>query len=72
MASMSISADTLSIREAAARLGCSHQTLYRAAKKTGAIAPGVRVFKIGSRDRVSRIQLEQFLAAPVVKEEAHE
>lgn len=56
-----MSADTLSIREAAQRLGRSHQTLYRAAKATGEILPGVRVFKIGSCDRVSRVQLEEFL-----------
>lgn len=56
--------DTLSIREAAARVGRSHNTLYRAAKATGHIMPGVDVFTIGSCLRVSRIQLEAALARP--------
>lgn len=53
--------DTLSLPQLAKRLGVSHQTVWRAAKTTGEVLPGVRVFKIGSRDRVSRIQVEEFL-----------
>lgn len=55
-------ADTLSIPEAAKRLGVSHQTLWRQAKATGEVLPGVKVFKIGSRNRVSRIQVDEFLS----------
>ena len=54
-------ADTLSIREAARVVGRSHQVLYKAAKATGEVLPGVKVFVIGSSKRVSRIQLEEFL-----------
>lgn len=53
--------DTLSMPEVAERLGVHHTTVWRQAKKTGEVLPGVKVFKIGSLDRVSRIQLEEFL-----------
>lgn len=55
-------ADTLSLPEVAKVLGRSHQTIWRQAKATGEVLPGVKVFKIGSRNRVSRIQVDEFLS----------
>jgi excisionase family DNA binding protein len=54
-------ADALTVPEAADRLGVSRWTLRRHINATGEVAPGVRVFRIGSRDLVSKIQLEEFL-----------
>lgn len=54
-------ADALTVPQAAERLGKSRWTLRRHINATGEVAPGVRVFRIGSRDLVSRIQLDEFL-----------
>ena len=58
---MSPQPDTLSIPETAERLGVSRWTLRDQVNATGEVLPGVRVFKIGGRDRVSRIQVDEFL-----------
>jgi hypothetical protein len=58
---MTDQADSLSLPEVARRLGVSHQTIWRAYKRDGEVLPGVRVFTVGSRLRVSRIQLDEFL-----------
>lgn len=60
--------DSLTMPQVAERLGRSRQTLWRhikAQRDSGVdapeVVPGVRVFRIGSADLVSRIQLDEFL-----------
>lgn len=53
--------DALTLPQVAARLGRSRQTIWRHAKATGEVVPGVKVFRIGSADMVSKIQLDEFL-----------
>ena len=53
--------DTLSLPEVAERLGVSRWTIRRQVNRTGEVVAGVPVVKIGSRDRVSRIRLEEWL-----------
>jgi AraC-like DNA-binding protein len=54
-------ADTLTIPKVAERLGVSRWTVRRHINATGEVAPGVKVFRIGSADLVSKVQLEEFL-----------
>lgn len=58
---MTDQADSLSLPEVARRLGVSHQTIWRAYKRDGEVLPGVRVFTVGSRLRVSGVQLDEYL-----------
>lgn len=60
--------DSISLPEVATRLGLSRVTIWRhlkAQREQGVerpeVVPGVRVFRIGSKDRVSTIQLDEFL-----------
>lgn len=54
--------DTLTIPKVAERLGVSRWTVRRHINATGEVVPGVRVFRIGSCDLVSKVQLDEFLA----------
>lgn len=61
--------DSLTMPQVAARLGRSRITVWRhikAQRERGVeapeVVPGVRVFRIGSADLVSKIQLEEFLS----------
>lgn len=66
--------DTLTLPEVAKRLGRSPVTIWRIVKRGDDIVPGVRSFKVGSENMVSRIQLDEFLrtgqVSPVVEAEA--
>lgn len=56
--------DALSLPEVAKRLGKSRWTMRRIANATGEVLPGVRVFRLGGSDCVSRIQLDEYLRGP--------
>ena len=53
--------DTLSLPEAAARLGISKAHAYRLAKRDGRLCEGIVVVRFGSVLRVSRAQVERVL-----------
>jgi excisionase family DNA binding protein len=70
MNDLSEPAGTLSITEAAARLGVNHQTLYRAIRAGTTSVPSVR---IGRSVRIPAAPIETFLATgcwPTLQESA--
>lgn len=56
----------LTIPQAAKRLGKDRTGIRRHVTATGELLPGVKVFRIGSTDYVSAIQLENFLRGETV------
>lgn len=53
--------DTLSLPEAAARLGISPRHAERLAKRDGQLCEGLPVLRFGTSQRVSRSQLDRVL-----------